>query len=66
MGISWIFNNFFVYLVMSLEDIIYDAYYAGKREELFQEVGRLKKENPSMQLDDLYSQAYYNVTSSNE
>ena len=44
-----------------IEDLIYSAYDHGKREALFNEVALVKKQNPTMKLEELYNIAYQNV-----
>ena len=44
-----------------IEDLVYSAYENGKREVLFNEIYKIKLENPSMKLEEIYDLAYQNV-----
>jgi len=44
-----------------IEDLVYSAYEHGKREVLFNEISKIKLENPSMKLEEIYDLAYQNV-----
>lgn len=51
-------------VVSQIEDILYEAEKLGLRDALFIEVGRIKNNNTSKSLEDIYEEAYSNVTSS--
>ena len=42
----------------SIEDIVYEAYKQGKREDLLKSLKGIRKINPNMNLTDLYQLAY--------
>lgn len=44
----------------SIEEIVYEAYYLGMREELFTKVGELKllSDNKHRELKELYEEAF--------
>ena len=44
-----------------IEELVYSAYDHGKREALFNEVSKLKLENFSTKLDEIYEEAYKNI-----
>jgi hypothetical protein len=44
-----------------IEDIIYSAYEHGKRNDLLNEVSKLRAHHPSWPLINLYEEAYQNV-----
>ena len=44
-----------------IEELIYSALEHGKRNDLFNAVGEIKKQHPNMLLDDVYDQAYQQV-----
>lgn len=46
---------------MSIEDIVYSAEEHGRRDSLFNEVSRLKKQSPSKELKEIYEEAYERV-----
>jgi len=50
--------------VSQIEDILYEAEKLGLRDALFIEVGRIKDNSTSKSLEDIYEEAYSNVTSS--
>jgi hypothetical protein len=41
-----------------IEELVYNTYQYGKREELFKEVKKIKDNNPNMPLEDIYDEAY--------
>ena len=45
----------------SLEDICYEAYKLGIKEELFKEANKIRKQNPYMETLDIYEQAFGNI-----
>ena len=51
-------------VVSQIEDILYQAEKLGLRDALFIEVGRIKDNSTSKSLEDIYEEAYSNVTSS--
>lgn len=51
-------------VVSQIEDILYEAEKLGLRDALFIEVGRIKDNSTSKSLEDIYEEAYSNVTSS--
>ena len=62
MDISWFINLKFVYYVMSLEELIFEAYRKGLRKKLFKKVTKMRKklelEGKGYHLADLYDKAY--------
>ena len=44
-----------------IEELIYSALEHGKRDNLFDAVTKIKKQHPSMHLDDVYDEAYKQV-----
>lgn len=44
-----------------IEDLVYSAHEHGKREALFSEISKIKKENPNIKLEELYDLAYQNI-----
>lgn len=44
-----------------LEDICYEAYRLGLRDELFEEVGKLRDKYPHMEIPDMYDKAFRNI-----
>lgn len=51
-------------VVSQIEDILYEAEKLGLRDALFIEVGKIKDNSTSKSLEDIYEEAYINVTSS--
>lgn len=45
----------------SLENLVYSAYELGKREALFDEIKRVKLENPKLSLEETYELAYQRI-----
>ncbi len=45
----------------TLEDICYEAYRLGLRDELFEEVGKLRKKYPHMEIPEMYDKAFRNI-----
>ena len=44
-----------------LEELLYSAEEHGKRQQMFEEVKKIKIENPKLSLEQQYEQAYQNV-----
>jgi|TARA_B100001094_G_C18093075_1_gene751506 hypothetical protein len=44
-----------------IEELVYSALEHGKRNDLFDEVSKIKQENPNMLLQDIYDKAYQRV-----
>ena len=44
-----------------LEELLYSAEEHGKRQQMFEEIERLKLAYPSLKREDLYQRAYQNV-----
>tara|TARA_Y100000385_G_scaffold254_1_gene278 strand:- start:1709 stop:1861 length:153 start_codon:yes stop_codon:yes gene_type:complete len=44
-----------------IEELVYSAHEHGKRTDLFNAVTEIKKQHPTMQLDDVYDEAYKQV-----
>jgi len=44
-----------------LEDLLWSAEEHGKRQQMFNEIKKLKTENPKLTLEQQYEQAYQNV-----
>ena len=44
-----------------LEELLYSAEEHGKRQQMFNEIKKLKTENPKLTLEQQYEQAYQNV-----
>jgi len=47
--------------VSKLEDLLWSAEEHGKRQQMFNEIKKLKTENPKLTLEQQYEQAYQNV-----
>ena len=45
----------------NLEDLVYSAHEHGKRKELLEEVGLVRRENPTLPLEKIYELAYQKV-----
>jgi hypothetical protein len=45
----------------AIEELVYSALQHGKRNALFDEVSKIKQENPNMLLQDVYDKAYQQV-----
>lgn len=45
----------------TIEELVYSALEHGKRNDLFDEVSKIKQENPNMLLQDVYDKAYQQV-----
>ena len=43
------------------EDLLYSAEEYGKRHQMFEELKRIRTENPKLTLEQQYEQAYQNV-----
>lgn len=50
----------------SIEEIVFEAYELGLRDELFKEVSTIRSVNPRMALVDVYNTALTNVSSGNK
>lgn len=46
---------------MKLEDLIYSAEEHGKRDQLFEEVAKIKSHSTDMSLQEIYEEAYQTV-----
>ena len=44
-----------------IEDLLYSAEEHGKRQQMFKELEKVKIENPKLNLEQQYEQAYQNV-----
>ena len=44
-----------------IEDLLYSAEAYGKRQQMFEELKKLKIEDPNLTLEQQYEQAYQNV-----
>lgn len=44
-----------------LEDLVYSAHEHGKRKELLEKVGEVRKENPTLPLEKIYELAYQDI-----
>ena len=44
-----------------LEELLYSAEEHGKRQQMFKELEKVKIENPKLNLEQQYEQAYQNV-----
>jgi hypothetical protein len=44
-----------------IEDLLYKAYYLGKRDEMLQEVKKIRDNNPHISLDMMYEIAYNKI-----
>ena len=44
-----------------IEDLLYSAEEHGKRQQMFKELEKIKKENPKLSLEEQYQRAYQNI-----
>ena len=44
-----------------LEELLYSAEEHGRRQQMFEELKKVKTENPKLSLEQQYEQAYQNV-----
>ena len=52
----------FLHLIMSyIEELLYSAESYGKRHQMFKELEKIRIENPKLNLEQQYEQAYQNV-----
>lgn len=44
-----------------IEELVYSAHEHGQRTQLFEEVSKLRREQPTKTLEDIYEIAYQNI-----
>ena len=44
-----------------LEDLLYSAEEHGKRQQMFEEISKIRTQNPKLNLEQQYEKAYQNV-----